>query len=138
MGDNAFRDICDQFSGSVDKEQFERFRWTRDEAPKLKQLIDMVHEVFEDREDYALAEEGGSAGGQVGFKRFLLKVHGQRTVAIAIMFKDGLAVLGAEPVERSNYTIQREQPVYAPFDQIDQAWVEDALAQLIADIKRAY
>ena len=35
MGDNAFKDICDRFSGTVDEAQFERFRWTRDEQPKL-------------------------------------------------------------------------------------------------------
>lgn len=135
MGDNAFRDICDRFSGTVDDTQFERFRWSRDEAPKLRELIEMVTSSFNDREDLELAEEGGS-GGQANFKRFLLKVHGQRTVAFAVMYKDGQAILGAEPVERSSYTISREQPIHAPFDQIDENWVKDALGQLIADIRR--
>jgi hypothetical protein len=134
MGDNAFKDICDRFSGTVDEAQFERFRWTRDEQPKLQALIEMVTSVFEDREDFTLAEEGG-ASGQTGFKRFILKVHGQRTVAIAVMFKDGLAVLGSEPVERSNYTTDRTEPVFTEFGNVDQRWVEDALGTLIADIR---
>lgn len=135
MGDNAFRDICDRLSGTVDGTQFERFRWTRDEAPRLKELIDMVVASFADREDIDLAEEGG-ASGQSNYKRFIIKVHGQRIVALAVMYKDGQAILGAEPVERSPYTVTRSDPVHAPFEQVDRAWVEQALGQLIATIQR--
>lgn len=135
MGDNAFKDICDQFSGTVDETQFERFRFTRDEAPKLKRLVELVTASFEGRDDLTLAEEGAE-GGQAGFKRFILKAHGQRTVAIAVMLKDGLAILGAEPVERSAYTISCD-PISADFEEVDEAWIQHALGQLIRNIRAA-
>ena len=134
MADNEFQKICDRFSDTVDDVSFERFRWTRDEAPKLAHLVEMTEAAFADREDYELAEEGGS-GSQAGFKRFLIKVHGKRTVAVAVMLKDGQAILGAEPVERSAYTISQETPLSIGYDNANEAWIKQSLAQIIAEIK---
>ncbi len=135
MSDKDFTSVCDRFSGVVDDVQFERFRWTRDEAPKLARLVEMTQAAFTGREDYELAEEGGS-GGQAGFKRFLIKVHGKRTVAVAVMLRDGQAIFGAEPVERSEYTIEQSEPIASDFANVDTQWVEQALAQIVGQIRR--
>ncbi|MGB3737918.1 MAG: hypothetical protein WA948_01040 [Pontixanthobacter sp.] len=134
MAQSSFQSACDRFSDTVDDVQFERFRWTRDEAPKLARLVDMTQAAFASREDYELAEEGGS-GGQAGFKRFLIKVHGKRTVAVAVMLKDGQAILGAEPVERSNFTLSQSAPIACAYDDADENWIEQALGQIVGDIR---
>ncbi|MGB7408742.1 MAG: hypothetical protein WA908_09560 [Pontixanthobacter sp.] len=128
-----FQTVCDRFSDTVDETQFERFRWTRDEAPKLARLVEMTQAAFADREDYELAEEGGS-GAQAGFKRFLIKVHGKRTVAVAVMLKDGQAIFGAEPVERSHYTIDQTAPIATDYGKADETWVRQSLGKIVAQI----
>ncbi len=135
MAHNALTTACDRFSDVVDDVQFERFRFTRDEAPKLAHLVEMTQAAFANRDDFELAEEGGS-GGQANYKRFLIKVHSKRTVAIAVMLKDNMAMLGAEPVERSAYTIEMDAPIMTEYDAADPQWIEQALAQIVARIVR--
>jgi len=128
MSQDFFTDACDQFSHIVDDVQFERFRWARDEAPKLARLVELVKQAFDGRDDYALAEEGTTAD----FKRYLIKVHGQRTVAVAIMLKDGQAILGSEPVVRSRFTVKDGDPISANYDDVDEQWIAETLKTLLS------
>ncbi|MFZ1741991.1 MAG: hypothetical protein WAT93_04010 [Pontixanthobacter sp.] len=134
MSQPNFQLTCDHLSRSVDDTQFERFRWDRDEAPKLARLIELVTGAFDDRRDIELVEEGGSSG----FKRYVLKVHSQRTIAIAVMLKDGFAVLGAEPLDRSPFTVARGDPISTQFDNVDEAWIAGALQNIISRIGKAH
>lgn len=128
---DSFQRECDRLSSAVDSAQFERFRWDRDEAPKLAHLVDLVTEAFAGRRDFELAEEGATSG----FKRFVIKVHSKRTIGIAVLLKNGHAVIGAEAVERSSYTVAPGEPISANFDDVDEQWVADTLQTLIGRIR---
>ncbi|MXO89639.1 hypothetical protein [Pontixanthobacter aquaemixtae] len=131
MEQDEFQKACDQFSSVVDEAQFERFRWDRDEAPKLARLVEMVKAAFEGRRDFELAEEGSTSD----FKQYVLKVHGMRTVAIAFMLKDGRAVFASDTVERSSYTIASGDPIATDYDNVDEQWISDTLKILIGRIR---
>ncbi len=127
MSHDPFQSACDQFSHLVDDTQFERFRWARDEAPKLARLVELFKAAFEGRDDFDLAEEGTTPE----YKRYLIKVHGQRTVAVAIMLKDGRAIFGSEPVVRSRFTVEDGDPIATYYDNVDEQWIADTLRTLI-------
>lgn len=126
----GFQGACDALSNKVDAEQFERFRWQRDEAPKLKRLVELVRGSVEDRTDLEINEEGG----EQDTKRFVIKVHGQRIAALAVALQNGRAVMSAGPIERSSYTVAAGDPVHAGYDKVDEEWIATALAQLFARI----
>ena len=127
MSQDPFQNACDQFSNIVDETQFERFRWSRDEAPKLARLVELVKAAFEGREDFDLAEEGTTPE----FKRYLIKVHSQRTVAVVIMLRNGRAILGSEAVIRSRFIVDDGDPIATDYENVDEQWVADALKILI-------
>jgi len=127
MSQDPFQNACDQFSNIVDETQFERFRWSRDEAPKLARLVELVKAAFEGRDDFDLAEEGTTPE----FKRYLIKVHSQRTVAVVIMLRNGRAILGSEPVIRSRFTVDDGDPIATDYENVDEQWVADTLKILI-------
>lgn len=130
MEDN-FQKACDTLSNTVDNTQFERFRWTRDEQPKLARMVELLRGAFEDREDFDLAEEG--ATGAV--KRFVIKIHGQRTIAIAMSLQQGQVVIQCEPIERSRFTVNPGNPISDAFEHLDERWMEQALQLIFARIR---
>ena len=124
---------CDRLSQIVDPVQFERLRWAREEGPVLTKLVSLAKAAIESRGDFELAEEG--ATGAV--KRFTLKVHSNRIVAIVLWLEDGQAFLRAEAVERSPYRLASGAPRSAPFAALDAAWMDAALHDVFGRIAAA-
>jgi len=130
MSATSFELECDRLSRVVDGVQFERMRWARTEAPMLEHLVELLRATVEDRPDLELSEEGSAANT----KRFILKVHGIRVVAISVALDSGQAILGAGGIERSPYRLAPGEPESAPFADVDAAWMEAAIERLFARV----
>lgn len=122
---------CDQLSRTVDANQFERFRWARDEAPKLAHLVVLAQAAVEARDDFELTDEG--SGGSL--RRFVVKVHSFRIIAIAIKLAANRVEVQAEAIERSRFRVLAGAPISAPFEQVDGEWMAAALGELFARIQ---
>lgn len=131
MALDDFQLECDRLSNAVDETQYERFRWDRDEAPKLARLVELVQGSFAERRDFDLAEEGATSG----YKNYVLKVHSMRTVAISVRLKNGKAVLASETIDRSPYTLSETGPVGTDYENVDEQWVAAALKMLLGRIR---
>lgn len=131
MPHDNFERECDRLSQIVDSPQFERLRWDRNEGPMLAQLVALAHAAFERRSEFELADEGSTTAA----KRFVLKIHGNRIVAISIWLKDGLAYVGAEQIDRSPYKLLAGDPVTAEFGTVDQPWMASALQVLFGRVR---
>lgn len=131
MPNDTFSHACDQLSHKIDAAQFERMRWARDEAPKLAQLVELALAAVAQRPDFELTDEG--SGGNL--RRFIVKVHGFRIVAIAMTLTGNTVELQGEPIERSRYVLQAGEPVTVPFEQVDGVWMARALSALFARIQ---
>ncbi|MGB7373087.1 hypothetical protein [Pontixanthobacter sp.] len=129
MEDN-FQKACDTLSSAVDDTQYERFRWTRDEAPRLARMAQLLRAAFDKREDFELAEEGATST----VKRFVIKVHGQRTVAVSMCLKDGQTVMDCSTVERSRFALAEGAPITDDYEHLDECWIEQALQLVIMRI----
>lgn len=127
----AFQRACDQLSAAVDAAQFERLRWARTEAPMLARLVELAQGAVEDRDDFELTDEG--SGGAV--RRFVVKVHSFRVIAIVIKLSGVTVNVYAEAIERSRYRLLDGRPVSAPFEQIDAQWMAEALGAQFARIQ---
>ena len=121
---------CDRISKAVDGVQSERLRWARTEAPMLAKLVELAQSSIADRSDFEFFEEGGS--NQI--KRFVLKVHGNRIIAIAIWLDKGDAVLNAEVIARSKYSLSASDPISAEFSLVDEQWMAAALQTMFSRI----
>jgi hypothetical protein len=130
MPQDDFQQECDRLSDAVDAGHFERFRWERDEAPKLERLVELVQSSFAGRRDFDLAEEGATHG----FKKYVLKVHSNRTVAITVKLEKGHAVLAAEEIDRSPYTLSETGAVGTKYENVDERWIAAALKTLFGRI----
>ena len=130
MSHSGFTAACDALSNKVDAEQFERFRWTRDEAPKLARLVELVRGSVADRTDIEINEEGGAHDT----KRFVIKVHGKRVAGVGVALSKGRAVISIGPVERSPFPVRQDKPVHTPYDRVDEDWIGEALATLMERI----
>lgn len=122
---------CDQLSHTVDAVQFERMRWARDEAPKLAHLVELATAAVAQRPDFELTDEG--SGGAL--RRFILKVHGFRVMALALRLTGNTVSVQSEPIERSKYSLHHAEPVTAEFEQVDSAWMAQALSAQFARIQ---
>jgi hypothetical protein len=128
---NSFERECDRLSAAVDTVQFERLRWARTEGPMLARLVELTTAAIGDRSDYELAEEGSSGD----IKRFVLKVHGTRVVAVAVGLVRGLVVMDAELIDRSRFRLAPGDPVTADYAAVDEDWIGSALQQVFARIQ---
>lgn len=133
MAQDSFQQVCDGLSKIVDEGHFERFRWDRDEAPKLKRLVELVHAAFEERRDFDMAEEGATAE----LKRFVIKIHGKRTIAVAISYENGQAVFRADSVDRSAYKAVPGDPITTAYENVDEDWIKQALQAVFSRIRTA-
>ncbi|MEO6387725.1 MAG: hypothetical protein ABIT16_03000 [Croceibacterium sp.] len=131
MSDESFSFECDRLSAMVDTALFERIRWERDEGPKLATLVQLVRQVLEPRPEFELLEEGATRD----IKRFVLKIHGNRVMAVAMRIVEGRAVLTWEAIERSSYEVETGEPISADFAEVDQQWMIDSLERVFARVR---
>lgn len=122
---------CDQLSQAVDATQFERLRWARDEGPKLARLVELAQGAVAQRDDFELTDEG--SGGAI--RRFVVKVHGFRIMAVEICLENNIVSLQAEAIERSRFAVRLAEPVKSPFAQVDEAWMAATLGQLFSRVQ---
>ena len=121
---------CDRLSETVDNFLYQRIRWDRVEGPLLAKLVQLAHATFEGRPDFELAEEGATAE----LKRFVLKVHSNRVVAIKMWLANGRALLDVEQIERSKYKVAASEPVSIAFDGVDETWMTQAMQGALARV----
>ena len=131
MPHDSFEIECDRLSKVVDGVQFERVRWAKNEGPMLERLVELAQAAVGDRPDFELTDEGSR--GPV--RRFVLKVHGVRIVAVNLGLEAGQVVVWAEAIERSKYRIVDGQRRSAEFQRVDEAWMRDTLRALIGEIQ---
>lgn len=131
MPDDSFEIECDRLSKVVDGVQFERVRWAKNEGPMLERLVELAQAAVSDRPDFELTDEGSR--GPV--RRFVLKVHGFRIVAVNLGLEAGQVVVWAEAIERSKYRIVDGRQHRADFQCVDEAWMKDTLRALIGEIQ---
>ena len=125
MPEDSFQLECDRLSHLVDGALSERLRWERNEGPMLAHLVALAHAAFEGRSEFELVEEGATRD----LKRFVLKIHSKRVMAVSLRIEDGRAVLKVEPIERSAYVLADAAPVTAEFATVDESWMAGALQQ---------
>ncbi len=131
MPHDSFQLECDRLSEIVDRALSDRLRWERNEGPMLAHLVALAHSAFETRSEFELVEEGATRD----LKRFVLKIHSKRVMAISMQIEGGQAVLQAEPIERSNYRLAEGVPVTAEFATVDEAWMAGALERQFGRIQ---
>jgi hypothetical protein len=130
MSKDDFERQCDMLSQAVDGVLYERLRWSRTEGPMLAHLVDLAQAALEGRSEFELTEEGSTNE----IKRFVLKVHNNRIVAIAISIEGGRASLRAEEIERSRYRLTEGAAISADFAQADELWMAATLQELFSRI----
>jgi hypothetical protein len=131
MRDDSFENACDRLSNAVDSVQFERVRWAKNEGPMLDRLVAMAGSAVDDREDFELNDEGSKGP----LRRFVLKVHGVRIVAVNLHLDEGQVVLWGEEIERSPYKVNGARPA-ADYQVIDEAWMKAAIGAIVGDVRK--
>lgn len=131
MPHTGFETECDRLSHAVDKTLFEQLQWARIEGPMLVRLTELARSAIEGRPEFELIEEGATKE----VKRFVLKVHHNRLVAITISIADGKASLAAEPIDRSKYSLSKDGPVSTDYQLVDEQWMAGALQELFSRVK---
>lgn len=131
MSQVSFELECDRLSQIVDGALFERLRWERTEGPMLAKLDALAHAAIVERPDFELTEEGATSN----VKRFVLKVHSNRVLAITIALDGGQAVVNASEVERSKYRLLDGAPISAEFQAVDEQWMASALRELFSRVQ---
>ena len=81
--------------------------------------------------DFELSEEGSTAER----KRFILKVHSNRVIAMTICLNRGWTELAAETIERSAYRLSDTTPLTAEFAAVDEQWMAAALQEIFSRIQ---
>jgi hypothetical protein len=122
---------CDRLSQAIDRAEFGRLQWAKKEGPMLARLVELAHATLADRSEFALADEGST--NEV--KRFVLKVHNSRVVAIAISLDGGRVVVQANEIDRSPYRLSDGPPRSIDFQQVDDAWMAATLQELFGRIQ---
>jgi hypothetical protein len=122
---------CDRLSSVVDKALFERLQWERNVGPVLARLVALSHAALEKRGEFELTEEGATRD----VKRFVLKVHANRVMAVAMRVEGGRAVVEAQPIDRGRYALASGPPLSIASEALDEPWMEQALQQLFARVQ---
>ncbi|MBV1690854.1 hypothetical protein KRR38_25035 [Novosphingobium sp. G106] len=97
----------------------------------LARLVELAHAALEERSEFALADEGSTSEA----KRFVLKVHNSRVVAITISLNGGRPMVQAGEIERSPYRLSEGPPLSADFQQVDDAWMASTLQELFGRVQ---
>lgn len=122
---------CDRLSSVIDTALFERLKWERNVGPVLARLVALAHAALEKRGEFEFAEEGATRD----VKRFVLKVHGNRVIAIAMRVEAGRAVVESQAIDRGRYSLAGGPPLSIDSDALDEPWMEQALQQLFARVQ---
>ena len=130
MLDANFELACDRLSQIVDPTQFERLRWARTEAPMIAHLVALFESAVADRPDFETSEEGSTAA----IKRFAIKVHGMRVVAISLALSGTQVTVAVEALERSRYKIAPGEPLVAEYAAFDAELMATALQDLFSRV----
>ena len=128
---DSFQLECDRLSHSVDAALCERLRWERNEGPMLARLLDLANAALEGRSEFELVEEGATRD----IKRFVLKIHGNRVLAITMRIEAGRAHVDAQALDRGKYGLSDGASVSAEFETADEQWMVGALQQLFGRVR---
>ena len=131
MPQDSFELECDRLSHVVDSTLFEHLRWSRTEGPMLARLVELAQSALEERSEFELIEEGATSE----IKRFILKVHSNRVMAITFGLAEGRAYVSAEAIDRSKYALEPGNAILADFEAVDEQWMTDALQELFGRIR---
>nr|WP_166180684.1 hypothetical protein [Altererythrobacter segetis] len=131
MPQNNFEIECDRLSSVVDGALFERLQWERNVGPVLARLVAFAHAALEKRGEFEFTEEGATRD----VKRFVLKVHANRVMAVAMRVETGRAVLEAQPIDRSRYSLASGPPLSVAFEELDEQWMARALQELFSRVQ---
>jgi len=131
MHEDRFESECDRLSKAVDGVQFERIRWAKHEGPMLERMVQLAQGAVADRADYELTDEGSR--GDV--RRYVIKVHGFRVVAVSLGLDAGRPTVWGESIERSRFKIANGQRYSVDFAQLDEAWMKSALGAVIREVE---
>ena len=131
MPDDRFETECDRLSHVVDPVQFERVRWAKNEGPMLERIVELARTAIAERSDFELTDEGSKGA----IKRFVLKVHGFRIVAVNLGLEGGRVVVWAEAIERSKYRIVDGRRHSADYANVDEAWMKAALSAVFGEVQ---
>lgn len=131
MPQTSFEIECDRLSGVVDKVLFERLQWERNVGPVLARLLALAHAALEKRGEFELTEEGATRD----IKRFVLKVHGNRVMAIAMRVEAGRAVVEGQAIDRGRYALMDGPPLSVASEELDESWMARVLQQLFSRVE---
>ncbi len=131
MSVENFDHSCDRLSSIVDRALYERLTWERNVGPRLARMVELARGVFADREEFELSEEGASRD----IKRYIVKIHGKRVLAVSLTIHKGVAVVAGSEIERSRFSLEASQPLTADPDAIDAEWMTDAFHQIFARVR---
>lgn len=131
MNNDPFELECDRLSSTVDSFLYERIRWDRIEGPLLARLAELSRASFESRPDFELTEEGATSD----LKRFVLKVHSNRIMAIKMWLANGRALIDVEEIERSRYKVMPGEPISTEFEGVDEQWMAASLRAIVARVR---
>jgi hypothetical protein len=131
VSEDIFDQACNRLSRIVDPAQYKLLMWSRNEAPMFVRLCELLHQALEDRPDFELSEEASTKS----VKRYVLKIHGNRIIAVTLGLQKGCAILDAEAIERSRYLVRPDDPLCDDFELIDETWMAAALSVLFSRIE---
>ena len=131
MPEDRFDTECDRLSKVVDSVQFERVRFAKHEGPMLERLMELACSALEDRADFELNDEGSKGAA----RRFVLKVHGVRIVAVNLQLEQGQVSLWGEQIERSPYKVVNGTRPTADYSQVDQQWMKGAIQDIVSEVR---
>ena len=131
MPDDSFETECDRLSKVVDSVQFERVRWAKHEGPMLEHLMELARSAVDDRPDFELNDEGSKGAA----RRFVLKVHGVRVVAVNLQLDQGQVALWGEEIERSQYKVVNGSRPTADYQAIDGPWMKAAIRDIVSEVR---
>jgi len=131
VNNDPFELECDRLSSTVDSFLYERIRWDRIEGPLLARLAELSRAAFESRPDFELTEEGATSD----LKRFVLKVHSNRIMAIKMWLANGRALIDVEEIERSRYKVMPGEPISSEFEGVDEQWMAASMRAIVARVR---
>jgi hypothetical protein len=131
MPQTSFENECDRLSSVVDGVLFERLQWERTVGPLLGRLVALAQGAIEKRGEFELTEEGATRD----IKRFVLKVHANRVMAITMRVEGGRAVVEGQAIDRGRYALASGPPLSIASEELDEQWMAQTLQELFSRVQ---